>query len=269
MEADKTSIRRHFDRGAATYDAASSLQAEMGRELLAAARAQLGDRPVRRIVELGCGTGVLTELLHATWPEAELLAIDLSPRMLARARERLATSPVELLEADAEAWLAATPAEPIDLLIANATVQWFSDPMSRLAAAATGLPTGGVMAISTFGPDTFRELRTAFARAAHEAGRPATERTLALPDLAAWRARLGRLPELELAASERRDQLGYPDLRAFLHHLRELGATLPAGQTAGLTRTALAAAERHYPARQGDGSVAATWHCLQFVATRR
>ena len=38
------------------------------------------------IVDLGCGAGESTALLAGRWPEAEITALDNSPRMLARAR---------------------------------------------------------------------------------------------------------------------------------------------------------------------------------------
>jgi tRNA (cmo5U34)-methyltransferase len=43
-----------------------------------------------RVLELGCGTGALTERLLARFPEAQLTAVDAAPEMLAVARERLA-----------------------------------------------------------------------------------------------------------------------------------------------------------------------------------
>jgi malonyl-CoA O-methyltransferase len=242
----------------------SGLQAGLGRELLAAAGARLAGRRVGRIVELGCGTGVLTAALRGAWPEAELLANDLSPRMLALARRRLAGEAVEWLEGDAEAWLAGAPGRPVDLLIANAAVQWFNDPVAAVSRARTRLAPGGVLAVSTFGPDTFRELRTAFTAAAAALGRAAPEATLPFPDVRDWRRALGE----DATVSEQREIRHYTGLRDFLHHLRELGATLPAARAGAFGRAFLEAAEGCYPGRLADGRILATWHCLQLVVQR-
>ncbi len=40
------------------------------------------------IYDLGCGTGALTARLQARWPEAQVVGVDSSPEMLARAAGR-------------------------------------------------------------------------------------------------------------------------------------------------------------------------------------
>jgi trans-aconitate 2-methyltransferase len=70
------------------------------------------------IVDLGCGAGALFPALRARFPQARLVGVDTSPAMLASAA---AASDVELIEADAATW---RPPEPVDLIIANAALQW-------------------------------------------------------------------------------------------------------------------------------------------------
>jgi malonyl-CoA O-methyltransferase len=50
-------------------------------------RAALGQYP--RVLEIGCGTGFLSEALLARLPAASLTATDIAPAMLERARQRL------------------------------------------------------------------------------------------------------------------------------------------------------------------------------------
>jgi trans-aconitate 2-methyltransferase len=86
------------------------------------ARVPLDRAAARRVVDLGCGGGALFPALRARFPDARLVGVDLSPAMLAKAREN--DPAVELVEADAAAW---RPAEPVDLIVANASLHWLPD----------------------------------------------------------------------------------------------------------------------------------------------
>jgi tRNA (cmo5U34)-methyltransferase len=55
----------------------------------AATALELADRPPRRVLDLGAGTGLLSARIAAAYPEAELTLLDGAPAMLAQARERL------------------------------------------------------------------------------------------------------------------------------------------------------------------------------------
>src|SRR5262245_40263175 len=46
---------------------------------------RMPDGPVRRVADLGCGTGELTRTLLERWPRAEVVGVDHSQEMLARA----------------------------------------------------------------------------------------------------------------------------------------------------------------------------------------
>ncbi len=48
-------------------------------------------RPVRRIMDLGCGAGIVARALMARWPDAAATLVDFSEPMLAQARRELAT----------------------------------------------------------------------------------------------------------------------------------------------------------------------------------
>src|SRR5207248_16428 len=64
-----------------------------------------------RVVDLGCGTGNVTALLRARWPEARVTGVDASSAMLERARA--SDGGVEWLEADVATW---TPSAPVDVV---------------------------------------------------------------------------------------------------------------------------------------------------------
>ena len=156
--AVKQGIRRNFARRARSYDRHAGMQRLMAQRLAAAAGDSLAQ--ARRILEIGCGTGYLTQLLRQANGEARLVALDLDAALVASARRRLeagAGARVLFMVADGEAPIRGE----YDLIIANATFQWFTHPEETLAALYRSLASGGVLAFSTLGPRTFQELAAA------------------------------------------------------------------------------------------------------------
>lgn len=137
----------------------------------------------RRIVDLGCGTGTMTGLLHERWARADLTGVDSSESMLARARA--AMPDVRWIMADIARW---TPPEPPDLIVSNAALQWLPDHAHLFPHLFGLLAPGGVLAVQM--PGNFASpSHTAIAETVHEG---------------AWRERLEPLLRPEpVAAPER------------------------------------------------------------------
>jgi malonyl-CoA O-methyltransferase len=168
---EKHLVRRSFERAAATYDESASLQREVGERLLAHLDPMRVDP--KRVLDLGSGTGVFFAPLAERFPRAELVAIDVATNMLRLARRRtplwrraLGSRVPHLVCADAERLPLA--AASVDLIFSNLALQWCR-PHEVFAEAARVLPTGGLFLFSTFGPDTLKELRAAFAAVDAEA----------------------------------------------------------------------------------------------------
>jgi trans-aconitate 2-methyltransferase len=96
----------------------------------------------RAVVDIGCGPGNSTELLARRYPTARVTGIDSSPEMLADARKRLPAA--TFVEAAAESW---SPSGPVDLLFANAVMQWVPDHSAVMERLLAGLAPGGVLAV--------------------------------------------------------------------------------------------------------------------------
>src|SRR5438067_7022288 len=74
------------------------------------------------VADLGCGPGNLTATLAERWPEAEILGVDNSPEMIAAARaESGGGSRLTFSQGDVREW---RPERPVDVLIANAALEW-------------------------------------------------------------------------------------------------------------------------------------------------
>jgi trans-aconitate 2-methyltransferase len=104
------------------------------------------DRP-HEVVDLGCGPGNLTALLRARWPEARIRGLDSSPEMIARARA--VDDSIAFEVADLREW--AEGAEPVDVVVSNATLQWIPDHLDLLPTLAGTVRPGGWLAFQVPG----------------------------------------------------------------------------------------------------------------------
>jgi trans-aconitate 2-methyltransferase len=98
-----------------------------------------------RVVDLGCGPGTLTALLSARWPAADVLGVDSSPEMVARAR----TVPGPRFQAgDLRTW---EPEAPVDVLFSNAAYQWVPGHLELLPHLVGHVRPGGWFAFQVPG----------------------------------------------------------------------------------------------------------------------
>lgn len=157
---DKRRARRAFDQAAASYDKVARLQLEMGERLLD--RLDYIRIEPRTLLDMGAGTGVMAERLARRYPKAKVLAADFAHGMLLRARRRgtLFRKP-RCLCAEAERLPLANGC--VDLIISNAMLQWCDDPARVFGEWLRILRPGGLLMFTSFGPDTLKELRSAWA----------------------------------------------------------------------------------------------------------
>ena len=106
---------------------------------------------VGRVVDLGCGPGNLTALLKRRWPASDVLGLDSSAEMVARAREA-APSGVRFDVADLLEW---KPDRPVDVLVSNATLQWVPRHLDLLPRLVSQVAPGGWFAFQV--PGNFGE----------------------------------------------------------------------------------------------------------------
>jgi trans-aconitate 2-methyltransferase len=95
------------------------------------------------IVDLGCGPGQLTPVLHTRWPTAWIVGVDSSPDMIDGARAS-ANDDVQYVEADVATW---EPDDPVDLIVSNALFQWVPDQLEVIRRLAGHVSAGGAFAV--------------------------------------------------------------------------------------------------------------------------
>ena len=130
----------------------------------------------RRVLDAGCGAGADLALLQKDYPAAHIIGIDAAPAMLAAAAAPASTlkslggmlgrllparGGVDLLCADFGNL--PLPANSADLVWSNLALHWHPQPDRVFAEWRRVLRVDGLLMFSNFGPDTFRELRSAFA----------------------------------------------------------------------------------------------------------
>ena len=138
--------RAAFDAQATTYDA--GMQGEHARRLyphvLAEVRRAVEGGPAPRLLDLGCGTGALAELVLGALPGARLTCVDLSPRMVEAARARLRDR-ADVLLADVERL--PLHEDAFDVAWCNDSFHHYPDPERAAFQAWRVLAPGGALVV--------------------------------------------------------------------------------------------------------------------------
>lgn len=257
---DKRLLRVAFEKAAPGYDAAAVLQLEVCRRMLS--RLDFVKLKPAAILDAGCGTGNVVTELGARFPYATLYALDIAAAMVQRACARVpwwkralgrGVAPVcgdiERLPLRAGA---------VDLVWSNLALQWMNDPPHAFKELRRVLAPGGLLMFSTFGPDTLKELRTAYQgtdRYTH------VNRFIDMHDIGDMLVHAGFAdPVMDMEYIT----LTYADVRALMHDLKAIGAhNVTAGRRPGMTaRAVLAAVERNYEKFRAEGRLPATFEVI-------
>jgi trans-aconitate 2-methyltransferase len=169
---------------ARTYDESSAPQQEWASEVLGRLE---GIAPDAIALDVGCGTGRVTEALMELVPRGRVLAIDASPAMVALARGRLGDRAQvwcqDVLDLDLD--------EPVDAIVSTATLHWVTDHDRLWARLAGALRPDGVLEVQCGGAGNIEGVREVIEAVARDvapelvgwspwlfAGPPETERRL-------------------------------------------------------------------------------------------
>ena len=148
-----SALSKSFSRAAKTYSDSAVAQSSFADSLVTLVKHITYPR---KIFEIGCGSGVMTEMLAKAFPGASILAADISSEMVNVARERLGNNPNVTFEvADLEKLV---PAEYFDLIISNAMLHWVDDVHGLIEHLAPTIRRGGYFACASMIPGTLREL---------------------------------------------------------------------------------------------------------------
>jgi malonyl-CoA O-methyltransferase len=243
-------VRRSFARASTTYDAAAVLQAEVRDVLLE--RLDLIRLEPRVVLDAGTATGHAARALKRRYPRARVIALDSSPQMLRIAAGRRSwLRPFDRVCADA--MQLPLPDASVDLAFSNLLLPW-CEPDLLFAELRRVLAPGGLLTLTSLGPDTLKELRAAWAQVdTHiRAGN-----FIDMHDVGDALVRAGfAAPVLDVE----RYTLSYTDVRQLAADLKAMGTrNAAAGRLKGLTSPRkFAAMQSAYEAHRENGRIAAT-----------
>ncbi|WP_144569126.1 malonyl-ACP O-methyltransferase BioC [Bacillus pseudomycoides] len=258
---NKTLLQKRFNGAAVSYDQYASVQKKMAQQLISIMKKHYHKMSSIRILELGCGTGYLTEQLAGSFPNAAITAIDFAESMIAVAKTRNHVESVTFRCEDIEHL---TLSESFDVIISSATFQWLNDLQTTVKRLYHHhLFEGGLLLFSTFGEQTFQELHTAFQSAKEERN---MQNDASVGQHFLTREQLQDVCESvtgDVHVSETCYIEKFATVREFLQSIRKVGATNSNAesycQSPSIFRTMLRIYEKDFTE---EGQIVATYHAL-------
>lgn len=149
---DKALIQKRFSRKLKIYNENAKIQKQMAEKL----SSMLPDNSAfDSILEIGCGTGLLTKLISEKFNFETYIANDI----VSDCKEYISkiNPSIEFIEGDIEKFLFETN-EKFDLIISNASIQWIENLEDFVKKLVAKLSPNGILLFSIFGVENFREI---------------------------------------------------------------------------------------------------------------
>jgi malonyl-CoA O-methyltransferase len=230
----KQKIENSFGSKVASYNRHAFLQKESAQKLCFF----LPEIAPLKILEIGCGTGFLTQELQKKYPESEILSIDISKEMIKACTQKfLGYNNFQFNVMDGEHFHSS---EKFDLIISNLSIQWFEKPLQGLKDLTKFLTDDGVLFYTTIGKKSFQEWKDI------------------LTNLNLSSGIIGS-PDYEGIFQEDKKIISYKNSLDFLRNFKKIGAHQPRPDYVPLTSSQLKqACTAHDTAYNGQ----ITWHIL-------
>lgn len=261
FEIDKKAVRRAFSRAALQYDAAAVMQREVCTRMLERLD-YIKQKPVS-VLDVGSGTGWGTRQLGERYPTAQIVALDIAMGMLQAARgtsswwsKLFSGKATPYVCGDMEALPVA--AQSMDMVWSNLALQWCNDLPATFIELQRVLRVDGLLMFSTFGPDTLKEIRSAFQGVD---GHTHLNRFADMHDIGDMLVAAGfgdPVMDMEYIT------LTYSDVKAVMQDLRSIGAhNATAGRASGMMgKAAWGKVLENYERLRRDGKLPATFEVV-------
>jgi malonyl-CoA O-methyltransferase len=263
-QIDFGAARQAFERAAATYGEAAVMAREVERRM--AERLQYVRLDPRRVLDAGCGPGEGLKLLRSHYSNAQLIGVDLAWAMTRAARDgRPMLDRVKSFFSGAACHLVCADISRLPLASAslgmvwsNLALAWARDPVAVLSEFARVIEPQGLLMFSSYGPDTLKELRGAFAQVD---GYSHVHRFVDMHDLGDMLVAAGfaePVMDMEIVT------LAYADVDALVRDLRRSGqSNVDAGRRRGLMPPAMwAKMAAAYEIMRREGRLPATFEIV-------
>lgn len=228
-------IRKAFSDSATQYEVLTGLQHEIGRDLIKRVQQR---EDCRRILDVGMGTGRMTNRLSFFFPEAKVVGIDFAPGMVAAAQAKYSGFGMLLADALHLPFLE----DAFDIVVSNLVYQWADDLPKAFSEAHRVTKPGGTFSFTMFGHRTLQELFDSLQTVPSGNGGASLRRLPSREDVAATLAGSGFSgvkTDYELI------KINFDDMFALLRWLKDIGANRP-GQNVFVGREFLRRAGEYY-----------------------
>lgn len=249
---NKEAVSRGFSGCYSTYTTEAVVQQRIAHRLAALLDGHVARHP-RRAVEVGCGSGFLTEQLLERFPTTSWLHNDIAPSSKTFVEKMVLQhcADATFVLGDAEAM---ELPRGVDLFASSSAVQWFTDIDGFLMRLQQSVSTDGVVAISTFGPSNLMEVREL------------TGNGLPYLSLAEFRTIVGRYFDI-VECSEEQSVLHFKEPVDVLRHIKQTGVNGAFRQC--WTKGRLASFTNGYKMFHSDSGYSLTYHPMYVVARGR
>lgn len=210
-------IRSSFSDAAAQYEALSSLQKEIGREL---SRKVIDNEDINRVLDIGMGTGWLTNRIGFYLPEAQIVGLDFASGMLQEAQKKWA----EFTVVQADARVLPFQSKAFDMVVSNLAFQWIEELPLAFTETQRILRNKGKLYITMFGQGTFEEMFGSLQETAPQSRSQMAFRRL--PDLTQVQKDMESSGFQNVQATNEIIKVHFPDLISLIRWTKEIGANV-------------------------------------------
>lgn len=151
MQVNSKIIKKQFEKSFETYDQNAIVQQLMAKKLVSAL-VETGSN-FDSVLELGCGTGILTRELINSIKFKIFLANDLVEKSKIYIDKIIPNTKFYLGNA-----IKIKPSQKVDLIVSNAMFQWFNNLENVSSHCKTILNKDGILAFSTFSAENYKEI---------------------------------------------------------------------------------------------------------------
>ncbi|PID57500.1 malonyl-[acyl-carrier protein] O-methyltransferase BioC [candidate division KSB3 bacterium] len=252
----KQRVQTSFHKSLYSYSQHAVVQTQMAEELLDRLE-QVSQGRFNAVLEIGCGSGVLTERFLKRFQVKRFHANDIVKAceeiMSDIFRQYPGQGCFEFLAGDIET-MERIP-QNLDLVISNAAVQWLDDFEGFLSRIRAQLTPNAILAFSTFGPRNLEEIRALSGNSLDYLSLQHIEACL-------------KQHFQRISCTEARSVLSFSSPRQVLNHLRLTGVNGISKQR--WTKTDLQNFERRYQEcfKKADGTLALSYHPILCLARK-
>ena len=240
-------IRSTFNDAASNYDDNAFLQSEIANRL--AEKLKVISIKPQTIIDLGSGTGLLSNKTAEIFPNANLICVDF-------AQHSLLENP-QNLKVCANAYELPFASNSVDFIVSNLMMQWCPDLKALFNECFRVLKPEGLILFTTFGPDTLKELKRSWSAVDSSAH---VNDFIDMHDIGDQMLQSGfQSPIMEMENIT----LTYEKVLDLMHDLKSIGAQNVGSRSKALTgKTKFKKMIEMYESYRSDGKLPATYEVI-------